>query len=112
MGTFHHSLTNGTNWLTEGPIGTYAESYNQYLVERKYAASTVRRYLSSIAHFSQWARSKRCQVHQISESSVAEFLDTHLPSCCCVKPAHRERSNLSAALGHLLIVLRARRAIA
>ena len=107
MSKIHNFRTNGTDWLAEGFVGNHAESYFQYLIAHKYAASTVRRYLSSIAHFSQWAKSKQLRLNQVDESLVTEFLDSHLPHCCCVKPVHRERSNLSAALGHLLVVLRA-----
>ena len=107
MNNFHQFLTNNTDWLTDGLIGQYAEIYFQYLEDRKYATSTVRSYLCSIAHFSQWAISKRLQLHQVNESLVAEFLDKHLPHCCCSKPVNRGYSNLRAALRHLLIVLRA-----
>jgi integrase/recombinase XerC len=107
MSKIHNFRTNGTDWLAEGFVGNHAESYFQHLIAHKYAASTVRSYLSSIAHFSQWAKSKQLRLNQVDESLVTEFLDSHLPHCCCVKPVHRERSNLSAALGHLLVVLRA-----
>jgi integrase/recombinase XerC len=107
MSNIHSFCNSGTDWLAEGFIGNHAEFYFQHLIARKYAASTVRSYLSSIAHFSQWATSNQLQPCQVDESLVTEFLDTHLPNCCCVKPVHRERSNLRAALGHLLVVLRA-----
>ena len=107
MSKIHNFRTNGTDWLAEGFVGNHAESYFQYLIAHKYAVSTVRSYLSSIAHFSQWVKGKQLQPCQVDESLVTEFLDSHLPHCCCVKPVHCERSNLSAALGHLLVVLRA-----
>jgi len=112
MSTHHHSSTGRTNWLAEGFVGTYADLYNQYLTDRKYAPSTVRNYLASVAHFAQWASSKKLRLQQIDESSVFEFLDIHLPACCCARPVHRERGDLSAALGHLLIVLRSKGVIA
>ena len=106
MNNIHNFCSNNKDWLSDGFIGQYAEVYFQYLEDRKYAESTVRSYLSSIAHFSQWATSKRLQLHQIDESLVVEFLDKHLPHCCCSKPVNRVYSDLRAALGHLLIVLR------
>ena len=112
MNTHHHCSTGCTNWLTEGLVGTYADLYIQYLNDRKYAPSTVRNYLASVAHFAQWASSKKLRLQQINEASVIEFLDIHLPACCCARPAHRERGDLSAALGHLLIVLRSKGVIA
>ena len=43
--------------------------------------------------------------------SVAEFLDDHLPKCQCAAPVRRDRGEHSAALGHLLVVLRSQGAI-
>ncbi|MBT7436547.1 MAG: tyrosine-type recombinase/integrase [Gammaproteobacteria bacterium] len=106
MSNIHNFCTPNTDWLTDGLIGQFAEIYFQYLEERKYAANTIRKYLSCIAHFSQWATSKHLQLHQVNESLVAEFLDNHLPHCCCSKPVNRKYGDLRAALGHLLIVLR------
>lgn len=91
MGNIYNFRTNDTDWLAEGFVGDHAEFYFQHLIVRKYAAGTIRSYLSSIAHFSQWAKSKQIQPYQVDESLVTEFLDTHLPNCCCVKPVHRER---------------------
>jgi len=107
MSNIHNFCTKNTDWLTDGFIGPYAEIYFQYFEERKYGASTIRNYLSSIAHFSQWAKSKQLQLYQVDESIVTEFLDRHLPHCCCVKPVYRAHNNLRAALGHFLTVLRA-----
>lgn len=112
MNTHHDSSTGRTNWLAEGLVGTYADLYIQYLTDCKYAPNTVHNYLASIAHFAQWASSKKLRLQQIDESSVIEFLDIHLPACSCARPTHRERGDLSAALGHLLIVLRSKGVIA
>jgi site-specific recombinase XerD len=49
---------------------------------------------------------------RIDEVSVAIFLDDHLPSCACTGPVRHDRADHSAALGHLLLVLRAQGAIA
>jgi integrase/recombinase XerC len=100
------------DWLTKGPLAPYVDSYKQYLTDRGYAASTFGNCLRSIAHFAQWIHGRyRCMQH-IDEAVVAEFLDGHLPRCRCAGPTHRDRRNLSAALGHLLVVLRARGVIA
>ncbi|MGH8112852.1 MAG: tyrosine-type recombinase/integrase [Rhodanobacteraceae bacterium] len=67
--------------------------------------------MAGIAHFAHWARSRRLRLHRIDEGSIAEFLDCHLPHCHCAGPARHDRRDLSAALGHLLVVLRAQGAI-
>ena len=84
----------------------------RYLTDRGYAASTFGICVGSVAHFSQWLGQRRMRVRRINEGAVAEFLDEHLPGCSCAEPVQRERRGLSAALGHLLVVLRARGAIA
>jgi site-specific recombinase XerD len=45
--------------------------------------------------------------HCIDEDVVQRFLKNHLPQCACTRPVHRTSNNLSAALRHLLVVLRA-----
>lgn len=93
-------------------LGKHAEAYCQYLADRQYAEVTVRYYLTSIEHYCRWESENKRRLNQIDEASVLEFLNAHLPVCQCPKPAHRQRRNLRAALGHLLIVLRLRKAIA
>ena len=95
------------DWLAIGPLAPYVDAYKQYLTDRGYAATTFGNCTRCIAHFAQWIRERRMQVHRIDETVVVEFLDYHLPRCACVGPVHRDRRNLSAALGHLLVVLRA-----
>lgn len=99
------------DWLATEPLAPYVDAYKQYLTDRGYAATTFGNCTRSIAHFAQWTRERRLRVHRIDETAVAEFLDHHLPGCKCSGSVHRDRRNLSAALGHLLVVLRAEGAI-
>jgi len=48
----------------------------------------------------------------MDEKVVQRFLDVHLPHCDCAQPARRTLHELRAALGHLLVVLRANSVIA
>ena len=98
--------------LIDGPLGPYVGAFKQHLSAGGYAAQTFASYLGGIAHFARWVRYCRLRLHRIDEAAVTEFLDDHLPHCGCAGPAHHDRHDLSAALGHLLIVLRARGAIA
>lgn len=95
------------DWLATGPLAPYVAAYKQHLTDRGYAATTFSNCTACIAHFAQWIRVRRMRVHRIDETVVAEFLGDHLPRCACVGPVLRDRRNLSAALGHLLVVLRA-----
>ena len=112
MGIVHRSRYNDINWLTDGQIGPYVDAFKQHFADGRYAASTVAGYVSNIAHFAQWVRGKQLRLDQINEASIAEFLDQHLPHCRCVGPIRHDRGDHSAALGHLLFVLRAHGAIA
>ena len=112
MGIVHRSRRLDINWLTDGPILPYVDAFKQHLTDRGYAAHTIASYLGGIAHFAQWARGRRLRLHRIDEASSAEFLDLHLPDCRCAGPVRHDRGDLSAALGHLLVMLRSLGAIA
>ena len=112
MGIIHRPRHTDTDWLAKGPIGPYDDAFKQYLTERRYAANTIASYMGGITHFARWARTKRLRLHRIDEVSVAEFLDDHLPSCQCAALVRHDRGDHSAALGHLLVVLRSQGAIA
>ena len=112
MGTVHRSHRPDVDWLAAGPIGPYVDAFKQFLAERRYAATTSASYLAAITHFARWARSRRLRLHRIDEVSITEFLDDHLPGCYCAGPTRHDRGDHSAALGHLLVVLRAQGAIA
>ena len=112
MGITHRLRPTDTDWVAKGPIGPYVDAFKEYLTERRYATSTFAGYVVGITHFARWARTKRLRLHGIDEISIAEFLDDHLPSCQCAAPVRHDRGDHSAALGHLLVVLRSQGAIA
>ena len=99
------------DWLATEPLAPYVDAYKQYLTDRGYAATTFGNCVRCLAHFAQWIRERRSRVRHIDETVVAEFLDDHLPRCRCAGPVHRDRRNLSAALGHLLVVLHTKGAV-
>ncbi len=100
------------DWLAKGPLAPHIDEYMMYLARRDYAANTFSSYLGVVSHFAQWMRGRRLRLESIDEALVAKFIDQHLPRCHCSGPVQRDRRTLSAALGHLLAVLRARGAIA
>ena len=112
MGNIRSSRLGRINWLAREAFAPYVDAFKQYLTDRGYAASTLANYVGSVAHFAQWIHRRRVRVQRIDEAAVAEFLDEHLAHCCCTGSVHRDRRDLSAALGHLLVVLRAQGAIA
>ncbi len=112
MGNVRLSQLSRVNWLDEGPLAPHVDAFKQYLTDRGYAATTFANCMGSIAHFAQWVHGRRLCVQRIDEAAVTEFLEEHLPRCRCSGPVHRDRRGLSAALGHLLVVLRAQGVIA
>jgi len=112
MGNTRSSRLTHINWFVTGPLAAHADAYKQYLTDRGYAATTVGNCVRSVTHFAQWIHDRRLQIRRIDESIVEEFLDDHLPECCCPGSVCRDRGSLSAALGHLLLVLRARSIVA
>ncbi|RJG01528.1 site-specific integrase [Noviherbaspirillum sedimenti] len=112
MGNTRSSRFTRTDWLATGPLAPHVDAFKQYLTDCGYAATTFANCVRSVAHFAQWVHGRRLRVQRIDETVVAEFLDDHLPRCHCTGPVHCDRRNLSAALGHLLVVLRAQGVVA
>jgi integrase/recombinase XerC len=78
----------------------------RYLVERGHAQHTVYAYLDRAAHFCHWAQRTKLDLHRFDEKVIARFCDDHLAQCDCRWPTHTDPREASAALGHLLLVLR------
>lgn len=112
MGNTRSSKHASIDWLAKGPLAPHIDEFMLYLANRDYAANTFCNYLGVVSHFAQWMHSRRVRLQSIDEALVAKFIDQHLPRCHCSGPVQRDRRTLSAALGHLLAVLRAQGAIA
>lgn len=97
--------------LRRSPLAPYVDAFARYLDERNYASHTTATYLGCLAHFGRWMDGRRLPLESLDANRIAEFLDGHLPRCDCAAPVVRTRDELSAALGHLLVVLRAAAAI-
>lgn len=98
--------------FADGPIGPYVDAFKQYLTARQYADKTITTYLFCVTHFVRWVSSRRHRRCRIAEGLIAEFLDEHLPRCECIGAPRHARKDYSAALTHLLVVLRSQGAIA
>lgn len=105
----HHKLP---EWLFESPWVVHIEALTDHFAERRYASATVATYVACVAHFARWMSCCQLDIAQIDDDIIDRFLDEHLPHCNCIRPAPRDRSDMRAALGHLLRVLRASGVIA
>ena len=112
MDTAQHSRVIEVDWFAASSIGPHAVAFKNHLTERMYAAHTVSSYVAEVTHFARWICTRRLPLARIDEVSVGIFLDDHLPSCACTGHTRHDRADHSAALGHLLVVLRAQGAIA
>ena len=112
MDPTHRLYRNPTEWLRESPLASYVDPFTRYFAERHYASDTVCTYLGCVAHFVRWTTRCRLDIRGIDEGAVRRFLDEHLPRCNCAGPVQGTRRDLRAALGHLLVVLRAHGVIA
>jgi len=93
------------NWLIDGPLASVVSSYIHYLCVQRYANSTIRAYLSALAHFGYWLNEEGLRIINIDGALVDLFLRSHLPSCNCPTPRNCSISNVRTALRHLLVVL-------
>jgi len=96
-----------TGWLFDSQLAPYVDAFKHRMAEGRYASHTASAYVACIAHFAHWSTLCQLDIRRLDEAVVQEFLDGHLPRCDCAWPVHRVRSDLRAALGHLLVVLRA-----
>jgi integrase/recombinase XerD len=92
-------------WLWRSVLSPFAERYCEYLVEAGYAACTVNRYVRCVAHFAYWLTTRRIAVARVDNRLACGFVNDHLPRCTCPDPIPRCRTDVSAALQHLLVVL-------
>jgi len=107
MSSTRQRLRLPTDWLLASPLATYVDAFTRYLCERRHAPNTIQNYLGCLAHFGRWMSQCELSIECIGEELVRRFLDDHLPQCDCAWPVCRNRAALRAALGHLLLVLRA-----
>jgi site-specific recombinase XerD len=98
--------------LVNSGLAPHLDAFAAHLRRGRYAAKTTKGYIAGIAHFARWMAQRDLPVQLVGERTVEQFLSHHLPRCACPAPVMRVHSDLRAALGHLLSVLREQGAIA
>lgn len=104
----HHTLI----WLLDSQLAPHVDAFMLHLLDCRYASNTVNNYLAGLTHFAHWVSQCNIDVKSLDETLIQQFLDDHLPRCNCEKPVFHDRKDLHAALGHLLVLLRANGVIA
>ncbi len=90
------------DWLADGPLTGLVTPFIEALRAQRYAERTIFAYVSSLAHFSFWLKSKGLEESSISPAIVERFLRHHLPACRWPAPCRSAGSDIPAALRHLL----------
>jgi len=108
MNSDHHT----SRWLFESQLAPFVDAFMLHLFDCGYASNTINNYLAGLTHFAHWLTLDNIDVKSIDEKLIQQFLNDHLPRCNCEKPAFHDAKDLHAALGHLLVQLRANAVIA
>ncbi|MDW9589648.1 tyrosine-type recombinase/integrase [Sinorhizobium meliloti] len=98
-------------WLESSLLGAFSKRYVEHLDRARYAPGTARVYLCCIGHFARWISTERLALASIDEAARARFISEHLPVCDCPYPARHLPHELTAAITHLLAMLRTEAAI-
>ena len=109
MNSAHHHTT---SWLLESELAPYVDDFMLHLFDCRYASNTINNYLAGLSHFAHWTTLCNIDVKSIDEKLIQQFLNDHLPRCNCEAPVFLTRKDSRAALGHLLVLLRANAVIA
>jgi site-specific recombinase XerD len=92
--------------LRNSPVTPYVLVYLDYLSKCRYADETTENYLAGLAHLGLWMGLNHRSIGEFDEAVVTQFLDGHLSNCDCPRPIFHTRSDLKAACGHFLRLLR------
>jgi integrase/recombinase XerC len=99
-------------WLLNSVLAPHADAFVAHLKQGRYSCTTMRTYVGSLAHLARWMTQCCLPLQLVDESAVERFLVGHVPRCDCPRPVIRTRSELRAACGHVLEVLREQHVIA
>lgn len=91
-------------WLRASALAPFVPAYWCRLTERRYAPTTVRLYLCSVAHFARWSRRRLLDLGDLDRDTQC-FVEHHLPRCSCPYPVQRNRHQIRAALHHMQAIL-------
>lgn len=90
-----------TQSLRNGSLAGCEAPYRKWLDERGYATRTSRAYILCLTHFARWATELGITCETLSSSTIARFIDEHLPACDCPRPVQYSRAQVRAALRQL-----------
>jgi len=106
----HEAFWNGlfdTRW-EDAPLGREAIRLVRKLRDCGYSERTRREYGHAVVHLGRVLHAEEGDVDRVvDEAVVDDFVDGHLPVCCCYRrPAGRRQEHVRHGLAHLLAMLR------
>lgn len=107
----HEAFWNGlfdTRW-EDAPLGREAIRLVLWLRKRGYSERSYRAYAHAVVHLGRVLQEAQAEVTAgaLDETVVADFVDLHLPVCCCYhRRPGRRTEHVRWGLGHLLSMLR------
>jgi len=108
MDQTRYPQSQSADWLRKSALAPHLDAFTHFLTEGGYARVTVDKYLVGLRRFVEWMPHRRVRVDRIDEHAIARFLDEELrPRCEHCGHVSSDRRDASAALSHLLVVLRA-----
>jgi integrase/recombinase XerC len=99
-------------WLFNSALAPHLDAFVAHLRRGRYATQTAKTHILGVAHFARWMTQCSLPVSLLNEQTTRQFMSNHLPRCNCPPPVLRLRTDLRAALGLLLVVLRQQGAVA
>jgi site-specific recombinase XerD len=111
----HEAFWNGlfdTRW-EDAPLGPEAIRLVRRLSDWGYSERTRREYGHAVVHLGRVLHAEQGENDRVlDEGVVDDFVDRHLPVCCCYRrPAGRRQEHVRGGLAHLLAMLREEGAI-
>ena len=111
----HEAYWNGlfdTRW-EDAPLGPEAIRLAWKLRDSGYSERTRREYGHAVVHLGRILHAEEGDVDRVlDEEVVDDFVNRHLPVCCCYRrPARRRQEHVRSGLAHLLAMLREEGAI-
>ena len=92
-------------------LAPYVGAFSDHFTRGNYASITVDDYYRCFARFAHWVKQSSLNIHDINEELIEQFLNKLFPGDSSKQKVCHSRHIFHAALGHILVVLRANEVI-
>ena len=88
-------------------LAPYVDSFSDYFTQGNYASTTIADYYRCFSRFAHWVNKNALDIQDINEEIIEQCLNKLFPVNISKQEVCHSRRTFHAALGHILIVLRA-----